>query len=212
VLLDLARAADASGKKELESSQTLNATRAIMRKYDTDPKHSRHVTELALSLFDQLKSVHGLGRRDRLLLEIAGLLHEVGNFISAAGHHRHAYYIISETPILGLTDEELHVVACVARYHRKAPPDTSHECYAELPERARNRVRALSAILRLADALDHDHRQRVTEVSAKKRDSELILKARTRGDVTLDEWAVGEKGGDLFKEEFDLKPVLKTRV
>ena len=75
--------------------------------------------------------------------------------------------------------------------------------------RARTRSRA---ILRLADALDHDHRQRVTEVSAKKRDSELLLKARTRGDVTLDEWSVGEKGGDLFKEEFDLKPVLKTRV
>ncbi|HYQ88425.1 MAG TPA: Ppx/GppA phosphatase family protein [Candidatus Binatia bacterium] len=211
VLVDLALAAGASGTKSLESSQTLNAARALMRKYDTDPKHSRHATELALSLFDQLKSVHGLGKRDRLLLEIAGLLHEVGNFISASGHHRHAYYIISETPILGLTDEELHIVACVARYHRKAPPDTSHECYAELAEKARDRVRALAAMLRLADALDHDHRQRVVDVRAKKRDSELVLKARTRGDVTLDEWSVGEKGGDLFEEEFGLKPVLKTR-
>ncbi len=212
VLLDLALAAGASGQKKLESSQTLNAVRALMRKYDTDPKHSRHVTELALSLFDQLKSVHGLGKRDRLLLEIAGLLHEVGNFISASGHHRHAYYIISETPILGLTDEELHVVGCVARYHRKAPPDTSHECYAVLTEKPRERVRALAAMLRLADALDHDHRQRVVGVSAKKRDSELILKARTRGDVTLDVWSVGEKGGDLFKEEFGLQPVLKTHA
>jgi len=211
VLLDLALAAGASGTKKLESSQTLNAARALMKKYDTDPKHSRHVTELALSLFDQLKSVHGLGKRDRLLLEIAGLLHEVGNFISASGHHRHAYYIISETPILGLTDEELHIVACVARYHRKAPPDTSHECYALLDEKARDRVRALAAMLRLADALDHDHRQRIVEVSAKVRDSELVLKARTRGDVTLDEWSVGEKGGDLFEEEFGLTPVLKAR-
>ena len=210
VLLDLARAAGTSGKKELESSQTLNAARAVMRKYDTDPKHSRHVAELALRLFDQLKSVHDLGKRDRLLLEIAGLLHEVGNFISAAGHHRHAFYIISETPILGLTDEELHIVACVARYHRKAPPDTSHECYAELDQKAQDRVRGLAAILRLSDALDHDHRQRVVDVKAKARDSELILKARTRGDVTLDEWSVGEKGGDLFKQEFNLKPVLKT--
>jgi len=211
VLLDLALAAGASGTKKLESSQTLNAARALMKKYDTDPKHSRHVTELALSLFDQLKSVHGLGKRDRLLLEIAGLLHEVGNFISASGHHRHAYYIISETPILGLTDEELHIVACVARYHRKAPPDTSHECYALLDEKARDRVRALAAMLRLADALDHDHRQRIVEVSAKVRDSELVLKARTRGDVTLDEWSVGEKGGDLFEEEFGMTPVLKAR-
>ena len=212
VLLDLARAAGTSGKKELESSQTLNAARALMRKYDTDPKHSSHVAELALSLFDQLKSVHGMGKRDRLLLEIAGLLHEVGNFISTNGHHRHAYYIISETPILGLTDEELHVVACTARYHRKAPPDVSHECYAELNVKAKERVRGLAAMLRLADALDHDHRQRVLNVVAKKRDSELMLKARTRGDVTLDEWSVGEKGGDLFKDEFKLKPVLKTHA
>lgn len=212
VLLDLARAAGASGKKELESSQTRNAARAIMRKYDTDPKHSTHVADLALSIFDQLKSVHGMGKRDRLLLEIAGLLHEVGNFISPNGHHRHAYYIISETPILGLTDEELHVVACAARYHRKAPPDASHECYAELNVKAKDRVRGLAAILRLADALDHDHRQRVLNVVAKKKDSELLLKARTRGDVTLDEWSVGEKGGDLFKAEFKLKPVLKTHA
>lgn len=212
VLLDLARAAGASGKKELESSQTRNAAKAIMRKYDTDPKHSTHVADLALSLFDQLKSVHGMGKRDRLLLEIAGLLHEVGNFISPNGHHRHAYYIISETPILGLTDEELHVVGCAARYHRKAPPDPSHECYAGLNVKAKDRVRGLAAILRLADALDHDHRQRVLNVVAKKKDSELVLKARTRGDVTLDEWSVGEKGGDLFKAEFKLKPVLKTHA
>jgi exopolyphosphatase/guanosine-5'-triphosphate,3'-diphosphate pyrophosphatase len=211
VLVDLALAAGASGRKKLESSQTLNAVRALLKKYDTDPRHAVHVTALALSLFDQLKSVHGMNKRDRLLLEIAGLLHEVGNFISSSGHHRHAYYIISETPILGLTDEELHVVGCVARYHRKAPPDTSHECYAGLAEKARDRVRALAAMLRLADALDHDHRQRVVGVRAKKRDSELILKARTRGDVTLDEWSVGEKGGDLFEEEFGLKPVLKAR-
>ena len=212
VLLDLARQAGTSGKKELESSQTLNAARALVRKYDSDPKHSRHVTELALSLFDQLKSVHEMGKRDRLLLEIAGLLHEVGNFISPNGHHRHAYYIISETPILGLSEEELHVVACVARYHRKAPPDLSHEGYAELNEKAKDRVRGLAAILRLADALDHDHRQRILNVVAKARDSELVLKARTRGDVTLDEWSVGEKGGDLFKNEFHLKPVLKAHA
>lgn len=212
VLLDLARTAGDSGKKELESSQTLNAARALMRKYDTDPKHSRHVAELALSLFDQLKSVHELGKRDRLLLEIAGLLHEVGNFISPNGHHRHAYYIISETPILGLSDEELHVVACVARYHRKAPPDASHECYAELNAKAKDRVRGLAALLRLADALDHDHRQRIRTVSAKVKGSDLMLKAKTRGDVTLDEWSVAEKGGDLFKNEFNLKPVLKTHA
>ena len=210
VLIDVARAAGAEGMKSLEVSQTRNAVMAILKKYEADPKHALRVSALAVSLFDQLKSMHGLGKRDRLLMELAALLHEVGNFVGAAGHHRHAYYLIAQTPILGLSDEELLVVANVARYHRKAPPDLSHEGYRDLPERDRQRVRVLAAILRVADALDHDHRQSVTAVQAKARGSDLRLKVTTRGDVTLDEWSVGDKG-DLFKDEFGLKPVVVVR-
>jgi len=209
VLIDVARTAGAEGMKELEVSQTRNAAMAVLRKYEADPKHAEHVAELALSLFDQLKSVHELGKRDRLLLELAALLHEVGNFIGAPGHHRHAYYILSETPILGLTDEEQEIVANVARYHRKAMPDADHECYAELEDDAQDRVRALAAILRVADALDHDHKQHVLRVKAKAGDSKLRLKVRARGDVTLDEWALENKG-DLFVEEFGLEPVVEN--
>lgn len=207
VLIDVARTAGAEGMKQLEVSQTRNAALALLKKYEADPKHAEHVAELALSIFDQLKSLHGLGKRDRLLLELAALLHEVGNFIGAPGHHRHAYYIISESPILGLNDEELRIVANVARYHRKALPDTDHECYAELDDDARDRVRGLAAILRVADALDHDHKQKVLAVKAKVGDSKLRLKVRARGDVTLDAWALENKG-DLFQKEFDLEPVV----
>jgi exopolyphosphatase / guanosine-5'-triphosphate,3'-diphosphate pyrophosphatase len=165
------------------------------------------VSDLALSLFDQLKSLHKMGKRDRLLLELGALLHEVGNFIGQPGHHRHAFYIISETPLLGLTDEELLVVANLARYHRKAKPDPDHECYAVLTDEDQERVRSLAAILRVADALDHDHKQKVLSVKAKPRDSKLRLKVRARGDVTLDEWSLENKG-DLFQEEFGLEPVV----
>lgn len=207
VLIDVAHTARAEGKKVLEISQTRNSVVAIMKKYDVEPKHANRVAALAVSLFDQLESLHELGKRDRLLLELAALLHEVGNFISASGHHRHSYYIISQSPILGVTENELQVVANVARYHRKAPPDSSHEAYAELSSKDQDRVRLLAAILRVADALDHDHRQRVGTVRAKPRGSELRLKVRTRGDVTLDEWSVKDKG-DLFEQEFGLKPVV----
>jgi exopolyphosphatase/guanosine-5'-triphosphate,3'-diphosphate pyrophosphatase len=208
VLIDVARTAGAEGMKQLEVSQTRNAALALLKKYEADPKHAEHVSELALSLFDQLKSLHKLGKRDRLLLELGALLHEVGNFIGAPGHHRHAYYIISESPILGLSDEELHIVANVARYHRKAMPDNDHECYAELDEKAQDRVRSMAAILRVADALDHDHKQKVLRIKAKAGDSKLRLKIRSRGDVTLDEWALENKG-DLFHEEFGLEPVVE---
>lgn len=208
VLLDLAQKAGAEGEKALEVSQTRNAAFAVMRKYDVDRKHAAHVAALALSLFDQLKPLHGLSKRDRFLLELSATLHEVGQFISQSGHHRHAYYILVETPILGLSDAELAVVANVARYHRKAPPDTAHECYRDLAERDRERVRAMAAILRVADGLDHDHRQRVRAVKATPRGSELRLTLKTRGNIVLDELSVVEKG-DLLKQEFGLKPVMR---
>jgi exopolyphosphatase/guanosine-5'-triphosphate,3'-diphosphate pyrophosphatase len=209
VLVDVARSAGAEGLKTLEVSQTRNAALALAKKYDVDLRHANRVGALALSLFDQTKAIHELGKRDRFLLELAALLHEVGNFIGVGGHHRHAYYIIAQTPILGLSDAEVDVVANVARYHRKAPPDLSHEGYRELNERDRDRVRSLAAILRVADALDHDHRQRVTAVSAKTRGDELRLSLKTRGDVSLDAWSLEDKG-DLFRTEFGLNPVLKT--
>jgi len=207
VLIDVARTARTEGKKQLEVSQTRNAAVAILKKYDPEPKHAKRVSELALSLFDQLKSSHGLGKRDRLLLELAALLHEVGNFIGSSGHHRHSYYIISQSPILGLSEEELLVVANIARYHRKAPPDSSHEGFGALSEKDQSRVKALAAILRVADALDHDHHQLVTDVRAKPRGSELRLRLRTRGDVTLDEISVKDKG-DLFLQQYGLTPVV----
>jgi exopolyphosphatase/guanosine-5'-triphosphate,3'-diphosphate pyrophosphatase len=209
VLIDVAQTVGKEGEKAIEVAQTRNASLAVMRKYDVDVKHALRVASLACSLFDQLRPQHGLPKRDRLLLELAARLHEVGQFINSSGHHRHAYYILTETPILGLTDVELAVVGNVARYHRKAPPDLSHECYRDLAVRDRQRVRALAAILRVADGLDHDHRQRVVAVKAKPRGSELRLLLRTRGDVTLDELSVGEKG-DLFQEEFGLRPVVKA--
>ncbi len=208
VLLDVAQTVGREGEKAIEVAQTRNAALAIMKKYDVDARHALRVASLAGSLFDQLRPLHGLPKRDRLLLELAARLHEVGQFINSSGHHRHAYYILAETPILGLSDAELAVVANVARYHRKAPPDLSHECYRGLAERDRQRVRALAAILRIADALDHDHRQRVVGVTAKQRGSEVRLLLRTRGDVTLDEISVGLKG-DLFEDEFGLKPVVR---
>ena len=207
VLVDVARSVGAEGLKALEVSQTRNAVLALVKKYDVDLKHANRVSALALSLYDQTKELHGLSKRDRLLLELAALLHEVGNFIGAPGHHRHAYYIISQSPILGLSDAEVEVVANVARYHRKAPPDPSHEAYRALDDRDRDRVRALAAILRVADALDHDHRQRVASIRAKPRGDELRLSLRTRGDVSLDAWSMADKG-DLFRAEFGLKPVL----
>src|SRR5947209_13405945 len=76
-------------------------------------------------------------------------------------HHIHSFRLIRETPLPDFTDEARHEIACIARYHRRALPSMSHEEYASLSRRARKRVSALAALLRVADALDYSHDGRV---------------------------------------------------
>ena len=95
-------------------------------------EHAQQVARLALSIFDQTRSVHGLGDREREWLEYAALLHDVGVHISYDRHHRHSYYLIKNGDLRGFEPQEIEVIALVARYHRQATPKKSHEGYGDL--------------------------------------------------------------------------------
>jgi exopolyphosphatase/guanosine-5'-triphosphate,3'-diphosphate pyrophosphatase len=105
-------------------------------------------------LFDSLKSEHGLDRRARLLLEVAAILHDIGMFIRNSGHHKHSQYIIANSEIFGLHRDDLEVISNVVRYHRKAPPNSTHIAYIALQREERMLVLKLASLLRVADALD----------------------------------------------------------
>ena len=188
-------------------AQTLLAGCARLgRRYHFDEAHGELVSKLAAKLFDDLREVHGMGERDRLLLRAASLLHDVGDFVRYDGHHKHSYYLILHADLMGLTPVERAVVANVARYHRKSLPDVSHPNFRELDKDDRGRVRALAAILRIADALDREHLSKVSDVAAtvdttKRR---VVLGVTGSDERELEEWTVLAKA-DLFRDEFGLE-------
>ncbi|MCI0417658.1 MAG: HD domain-containing protein [Acidobacteria bacterium] len=123
-----------------------------------EKEHSDQVTKLALQLYDQLGGLHKLDDINREYLQAAGILHNVGFFISHAQHHRHSYYIIRNSEYLtGFNSREVEIIAQVARYHRKSDPKLKHEEFARLSLKDQMIVRKLAGILRIADALNRTH-------------------------------------------------------
>jgi exopolyphosphatase/guanosine-5'-triphosphate,3'-diphosphate pyrophosphatase len=147
------------------------------------------VAHLSARLFDELRSEHGLGARDRLLLEVAALLHDVGIYVSLRGHHKHSQYLLSVSEIFGLSREDMAIVSNIARYHRRAGPNKSHLPYMALDSDARVLVNKLAAILRVANALDADHLQKVQDLKVVKEDEAWVLEVEGAGDLTMERLA-----------------------
>lgn len=184
---------------------------ALGRRYRFDRAHARHVTKLALSLFDQLETVHGLDEADRRILTAAGLLHDIGVFIAYRRHHKHSLYLIMQAELPGLSPQEILMVANVARYHRKGHPSDKHEFYMKLEAGERERVCRLAALLRIADGLDREHAQRVHGVRASVDGSRLVVELRGTGDLLLERWSA-ERKGRLLEDVFDLRLELRDGV
>ena len=173
--------------------------RSVMRMADAfheDTTHIRQSTELALQLFDGLRHEHGLDDADRDLLEAAGLLHNVGLFVSHAAHHRHSYYVIRHTDQLdGFTDHEIELVALVARYHRKSHPKPSHREFHALDDADQQRVRLLAGMLRLGIALDRSRRGSVRSVEVLRHKDRIVVEVHhdADADVSLEEYAAEDR-------------------
>lgn len=163
-------------------------------------EHAQQVARLALSIFDQTRSVHGLGDREREWLEYASLLHDVGVHISYDRHHRHSYYLIKNGDLRGFEPQEIGVIALVARYHRQATPKKSHEGYGELNGTLRTTVRVLSAIVRLAEGLDRSHAQALAGIDLFPRGDDYLARLRANGDAELELWAAHRHVAPLERE------------
>jgi exopolyphosphatase/guanosine-5'-triphosphate,3'-diphosphate pyrophosphatase len=177
---------------------------ALGRRFHFDEPHARHVGRLALSLFDQLQDVHRMGEVERRILLVAGVLHDVGQFISYRRHHKHSLYLIQNSDVPSVSNDERSMAALVARYHRRAEPKEEHFLYQGLRSSDRERVRKLAAVLRIADALDREHLQRVSSITVHLDDDELSLEARAHGDVLLEQWAFRKKAR-MFTSVFGIE-------
>jgi exopolyphosphatase/guanosine-5'-triphosphate,3'-diphosphate pyrophosphatase len=181
--------------------QVCVSCREMVARYKLDQKHTEKVAELALRLFDQTEALHGLGKQERIYLESAALLHDVGYFISMQKHHKHSHYIIANSEIVGLTPEERLVVAGIARYHRKATPDAAHPEYEALPKKDRAIVSSLAAILRIADALDKEHNSAVRSLECRSQNGALLLRAVSRKSCRMEALGVTANAA-MFRDHF----------
>ena len=152
-------------------------------------EHAQQVARLALNIFDQTRSVHGLSDREREWLEFGALLHDVGVHISYERHHRHSYYLIKNGDLRGFDPQEIEVIALIARYHRQATPKKSHEGYGDLRGSLRRTVKALSAMVRLAEGLDRSHAQAIAGIDLYPRGDDYLARLRATGDAELELWA-----------------------
>jgi exopolyphosphatase/guanosine-5'-triphosphate,3'-diphosphate pyrophosphatase len=159
--------------------------------------HARHVSQLALSVFDQTRAVHKLADREREWLEYGALLHDAGVHISYERHHRHSYYLIKNGELRGFDPQEIEIIALLARYHRQATPKKDHDGYGSLKGTLRKSVRTLAAMLRLAEGLDRSHAQVVTALDVVPRGNAYLIRLRAAGDAELELWAAHRHGTEL---------------
>jgi exopolyphosphatase / guanosine-5'-triphosphate,3'-diphosphate pyrophosphatase len=206
VLLELAETArEVQAKAEgAHDKALLTAARSFANRVDHDTTHGEHVRLLARALFHQLRDVHGIPDDRGVLLEVAALLHDVGEVVNTRGHHKHSEYMIRWGRIPGLDDTGREMVALMARCHRKDGARAKEIINSSsLAKEQRAQLRKLTALLRLADSLDSDHRSRVEQVVCTRMGDAIVLDLVVRDGPSRDDARLLRKA-DLVKDELGL--------
>ena len=188
--------------KRIESERW-DSIQAAVEHYRVDMTHALKVRQSAVSLFKSMKSVHRLPPDYQEWLSAAAMLYEVGDFVNRSGRHRHAYYIISHSEILGYTPQERRIIAAIARYLGKSRPIATDGPMKVLATADREPVRKASLLLRMARAVNLGRGSAVkrARVRVRQQEVEIGLVPRPRASVDLELWAL-EKEKSYFREVF----------
>lgn len=179
----------------------------ISKRYQGSRKRAETLETIATVIFDGMKKVHGLGRRERLYLRLAAILHDCGKYISMVDIGENSYNILMAMEIIGLSHREQKIVASIVRfnhspfdYHKQTGAGPDREMYLT--------VAKLTAILRLASSMDRSHKQKLKGLKAVLKDNELYLSADTMEDIALETGFFATRV-EFFREVFSVTPVLK---
>ncbi len=191
----------------------------LASKYKFMKEHAFHVRNLSSKIFDQTKGVlHNYGENEKELLEAAAILHDIGSLVTHNDHHKHSYYLIRHSGLLGFNDEEVELIANIARYHRQSNPKDSHSNFQNLPREHKKIVKELSSILRIAEGLDKGHKCAIKDIDVSpnlpKKKLKCKIVSNIKGyDCALERWSAMGKSRE-FKKEFgvDIDFVLQKRV
>ncbi len=188
----------------------VTAARGIADRYLVEPVHREIVLTFATQLFDRLKKVHHLTARDRLLLMVAALVHDVGSFINSQKHYQYSEDILTGVDFYGLSTVEQRMIAAIARYHSAETPDSALRTVADFSPQQRLRIAKLAALLRLADALDDSRLQKITQLTVSVGENQITITAQTLADLQLEIFVFTQKAR-FFEAVFGLPIVLKRK-
>lgn len=195
-------AAEAAGQRSGEFAGLVRTSAINLgRKFQFDEGHALCVARLSLALFDQLEGLHHMGSRERLLLESAAILHDVGTFIHHNEHDKHGEYLVNASEVFGLGRREHAVVASVVRHHRLGVPDTSDPGFGSLSREERLLSLELLALLRLADVLDRRGQGAVEQLEVLRRSQRVLLRVQPLTDLYYERAAFPDKA-TLFEDIF----------
>lgn len=169
-----------------------------------DEEHAHVVTRLALELFDSIQAlgIYEFKESERELLEYGAALHDIGAFLSYDTHQAHAYHLIRESSLPGFQPEEIEIIANLAYFHRKNIPKKKHPNLEGLSRETVKSIRALSALLRIAEGLDRSHTGIVSHVRFYIASTEvLVIEMHAQRECQLEIWEV-EKQKKFFKKIF----------
>lgn len=187
----------------------LSAVSQMAKKYHCDKTHNKNVAKIACQIFDKTKKIHGLKSSHRTQLEIAALLHDCGKFINMNGAAENSYSIIMSTEIMGLSHKEREEVANIVRFNSVEFPDYE-EARTKIGDSDYMTIAKLSAILKVANAMDRSHKQKASSYQILVKDKQLVITVDTLYDLALERGLFDDKA-DFFEQVYGIKPVLKQK-
>ncbi len=190
-------------------SDIVSSAKSISKRYRCNKLHCQAVADSALRIYDSMKGLHGLDRRARLQLELASILHDCGKFVNLNNVADNSFHIIMSTEILGISHQERLEIACICKYN--TIPYPSYAALEEdLTKEQYSKVAKLVAILKVANAMDRSHKQKITKFSVTIKNKQLVIMADTVHDIAL-ESGLFESKANFFEDAYGIRPVLRQK-
>jgi exopolyphosphatase/guanosine-5'-triphosphate,3'-diphosphate pyrophosphatase len=208
IVLDAIRRHDPEDWSDDPRALRRASVQGLARRCNWDEAHARQVAKLALELFDGTQELHQLGAEDREMLEYAAFLHDIGEHVSPSGHQKHGAYLIQHGRLRGFSPDEVQLLTAVTRWHRRGNPSVDNDGLVD-----EDRLRRLTALLRVADGLDRGRAAAVDHIEAHVGPSLVVIQVHTTRDVELELWGARRKR-ELFEKTFgrDLELTVQSAV
>ncbi len=191
-----------------QRDEQIDSVMEFAESYNYEQSHAKQVTKLALIIFDDLKKLHKMSANEKFLLHCGSLLHDIGWINGQKAHHKTALNLIVNAANLPFDLQQRTMIGLIARYHRKALPETSHKYFCDLKESQRHVISSLASILRVADGLDRSHMNLINDLHCTFDDDKITIKLFTNGSAEP-EISSASKKSDLMQQLFNKEVIFE---